>query len=141
MAANDRFRKGISEAMDLLRARLIEFRNEAAIGIHTDIVIRTPIDTGRAKASWNIKGGADDPSVYPVVPEAGKLPREVAEAEAFSGHGRIRESRDAVVVISNNLPYITELENGKSRQAPSGMVMLTLTEFEANPAAFTREPF
>jgi hypothetical protein len=33
-----------------------------------------------------------------------------------------------VVFIYNNVPYITELENGSSTQAPAGMVKLTIAQ-------------
>ena len=36
--------------------------------------------------------------------------------------------KDRSIIIQNNLPYANRLENGWSKQAPKGMVALTLSE-------------
>jgi len=58
------------------------------------IKVKTPVDTGRARASW----------FYELEPDVG--------------------------TIYNTVDYILELENGSSKQAPEGMVAITLAEME-----------
>ena len=48
----------------------------------------------------------------------------ITDAENNVGNAQPGES----IWISNNLPYITALEDGHSKQAPAGMVALSLAE-------------
>ncbi len=42
------------------------------------------------------------------------------------------------IYITNNLPYISKLENGSSKQAPNGMVNLTMNEVQRSVANVVR---
>lgn len=107
---------------------------QVALMLHDRVVMRTPVDTGRARASWNIvEGTAADLSVAD---------------ESFSGgegggaavaRGKQENLSDAnSYVISNNLPYIVRLENGHSQQAPAGMVLLAVEETKMLIEAHTK---
>lgn len=117
----------------------------AAFQVHTNIVERTPIDTGRAKASWNLAENAAGEDVAPVLrtefnPIGGAIIRlaekgahpltaQQALAAAQTQQQNIGDTAQ-VIVISNNLPYIENLENGSSQQAPAGMVTVSTTQGE-----------
>lgn len=89
------------------------------------IVMRTPVDKGRARGNWFVQiGGAGS---------------EVSENVDPSGSATIQRANGAlsayrayqgfpVISIYNNLPYINALEHGHSDQAPDGMVGLTAAE-------------
>lgn len=95
------------------------------------IVLRTPVDTGRARANWNVKVGS--PATYQI------------EATDQSGSATLSVARDGTlawdctgsIFLTNNLPYIGTLEYGRadgragSQQAPQGMVRLTMEEMTA----------
>lgn len=110
-------------------------RKAYAFALYSSIVKKTPVDTGRARGNWNITVGEDD-----YTQTENKTPR-------FQGVDQIPEPRgDETIYISNNLPYITKLEyggypnppkkgsgktvNGYSKQAPEGMVGVTLANNE-----------
>ena len=92
-----------------------------AFEIYIGVTKKTPVDTGRAKANWNIGTGSIDFSI-----------NENATSTAQGSAGRLTEPRkgagNKVIYISNNLPYINALENGSSQKAPNGMVTLTMNE-------------
>ena len=90
------------------------------------VVFNTPVDTGRARASWTIAVNVANRAVMPEAPEGTIYP---APSVGFLAVG----PGDSVIV-SNNLPYITALENGHSRQAPFGMVAISMMEVRANTA-------
>lgn len=95
---------------------------KVAVDLFRAIVAKTPVDSGRARGSWNIAGGKADLSVQP--PGANKR---------NSNGGDIAKTLSKVspfdkIVISNNLPYIVALEQGSSTQAPRGMVAVSLEE-------------
>ena len=87
------------------------------------ITKRTPVDTGRLRNSWQIEGG--------IVTRANPL----AEGQ-YGPEAPPQLSRDRTIVgrswtIHNPLPYARRIEYGHSQaQAPSGMVRVTLAEFD-----------
>ncbi len=91
------------------------------------IIEKTPVDTGRARASWNIAIGRTDLTVAPEGTHQSNPGGLSAKAnQVLAGYGA--DGRLPVVIISNNLPYIVELEKGSSKQAPVGMVALSVQE-------------
>lgn len=100
---------------------------KVAFQLFRRIIEKTPVDTGRARASWNIAIGAPDASVQPEGQYRSNPGGLAAKANTvLAGYGA--DDRLPPVWISNNLPYIGELENGHSQQAPSGMVALSIAE-------------
>lgn len=89
------------------------------------IVLRTPVDTGRARANWGVKVGS--PTTY------------VIEGEDKSGSATLAAASDGTmawdctgsIFLTNNIPYVGQLEFGSSTQAPQGMVRLTLEEMQS----------
>lgn len=102
------------------------------------IVRKTPVDTGRARASWNISVNQADRSVTEsvrVTSEAGLkkglIKRAVKAAVTASKMHDLRSLQvnpGDTIWISNNLPYIVTLEEGHSKQAPAGMVAVSIEE-------------
>jgi hypothetical protein len=87
------------------------------------IVLRTPVDTGRARSNWNVSLGTPDLTEQDPTSPADVLAvgeSTIAEAPAIG-----------IIYISNGLPYIERLEAGYSKQAPAGMVRLTLDQIAA----------
>lgn len=79
----------------------------------------TPVDTGRARASWRMTFGEIDPSAHPPVDKTvygkGKKQIPVPKTPDISG-GK------GIGYISNNVPYINVLNDGSSEQAPRRFV-------------------
>ncbi|MEO1943428.1 MAG: HK97 gp10 family phage protein [Candidatus Thioglobus sp.] len=84
----------------------------------TGVTRKTPVDTGRARANWNIGVGAIDSST----------------SDATSQPAPTLKKGDGVnaLYITNNLPYIESLEKGDSTQSPLGMVEVTMTEIKGH---------
>lgn len=115
-------------------------RRKIALDVFSRVILRTPVDTGRARANWQTSIGSASGGVTEETDKAGgatigKILPAVAGAE----------TTDATMYLTNNLPYIgvlesggfpnpaengTKTENGFSIQAPSGMVGITVTEFD-----------
>jgi len=114
------------EALSIVRSIVIQ--------AYGRIVERTPVDTGRARASWQFSTGHIDTSVQPEGEYKDKLEAIKAEIEA-----RIARAEPGIWYISNHLEYIEALEAGWSRQAPGGMVALTLQELKHRLSALNAE--
>lgn len=93
------------------------------IDAYARIVDRTPIDTGRARASWQFGVNAEPDGKVPDGDYKAKIAGIVAENVA-----QIAEASPGKWFIANHLDYIEALEAGWSKQAPAGMVGLTLRE-------------
>lgn len=106
--------------------------------IANGVVLKTPVDSGRARANWF-------PSLD--TPAVGTTARtDKAGASALSEARQIAKlAAGRVFYLTNNLPYIRHLEyglygippgsangpktiSGYSKQAPAGMVRITMNE-------------
>lgn len=72
-------------------------------------IVRTPVDTGAARASWLLGQNNDG---------------AVGTQQLNITTQKIPDIGGSVLMYSN-LPYIERLENGWSQQAPQGMVRIT----------------
>jgi hypothetical protein len=97
---------------------------KVGLQIATGIVMRTPVDTGRARSTWNTSIGSADYKVTESFDKAGAA--SIAKAAATLSGFKCGPS----IWISNGLPYIGRLEQGWSKQAPAGMVAVTVREFQ-----------
>jgi hypothetical protein len=97
------------------------------IGLFSSIIKMTPVDTGRAKGNWQctINSGATN-----VVTRDDNSPYGSANGETMDMLlTTIPPRAGHKVFLSNNLPYIERLEYGYSKQAPSGMVRVSVQRF------------
>lgn len=91
--------------------------------MYSRIVDRTPVDTGRAAASWQVGIESEPSGKEPEGNYRDKIPAIVAE-----NIEKLYVAPAGIWFISNHLEYIEALEAGWSKQAPAGMVSLTLKE-------------
>ena len=116
------FSAELEEAKEELRQNFIGFHKKLAIEAMRRIVLRTPVDTGRARGNWRLT--------------IGELPTEPTDQVDKGGGATIEDGIarlqllgvGEVVYISNSLPYILRLEDGHSDRSPEGMVEVTLEE-------------
>lgn len=91
----------------------------ATLELFSGVIKATPVDTGRARGAWTTSVGAPAPSPD----REDKIPKGQPGGEAFDEvFEKTPQGAGQVTFLSNNLPYIEELENGSSTQAPEGMV-------------------
>ena len=101
-------------------ARLETVVRRVTIDIYRRVILRSPVDTGRFRANWNVAYGTPSVTFTDATNQSRSL-AEVAKVSAFPVGG--------VSFLANGLPYARELEFGSSKQAPQGMVRLTVNEF------------
>lgn len=91
------------------------------------VLRRSPVDTGRFRGNWQTTVRA---------PAAGEIPVAQAVARGRQRSAVIEDGRRATLALgpfestwlSNNVPYAVPLEDGHSKQAPAGMVALTVLD-------------
>lgn len=115
----------IARVKRVLRERTLLFFKALVMEAHRRVVLRTPVDTGRARANWMLSTGSPSKLVREAEP-GGSAATQMALDDALEFVKTL--DVDDVAYIVNNLPYIERLENGWSDQAPEGMVSVTVEE-------------
>lgn len=95
------------------------------------MVTRSPVDTGRFRGNW--KGGIErvDLSVDEAGQEGAQRGAALSGREVANMQGAIGAKIGQDVYISNNLKYAQGLENGRSPQAPGGVLHITQREIQS----------
>lgn len=114
MATPTVFARRIEALGRLVPRRAADILRDGALGIQRDLVLQTPVDEGRARSNWLAGVNLPRRDTGPAVSSAGAI----AQAAAVLAGVRA----DDVVFLSNNLPYINALAEGRSPQAPAGYV-------------------
>lgn len=96
-----------------------------ALAADQAVVSGTPVDTGRARSNWIVqKGSPRDGVIDPYVEgESGSTGAANVQAALNQGEKVIRSYKYGDEIhITNNLPYIQELNDGSSAQASENFV-------------------
>ena len=116
------FNAGLKRALKDFRGDLSVVHRKIGLDILTGVVLKTPVDTGRARGGWqaSVETFNED--------ELGKEDKS-GSSTISSGSTAIAKVRlGQTIYIFNNVSYIVALEKGHSKQAPSGMLSRTLQE-------------
>lgn len=117
-----RFGTKLRAAHDRNMDKIDQISKKIMIDLDNKVVVRTPVDTGRARGNWIPSVGAATFTVTEVNDKSGQLSIS-ASISAHMAAGKL-----APMFLTNNLPYIQKLENGHSQQAPMGMAKLSVQE-------------
>jgi len=113
---------------------------ETALLCDRELVLTTPVDTGRARSNWQVSVGAAETEAIPAYSEGEGGSTGAANAQAALDQGRAAvagRGQGQTIFITNNLPYIGRLNDGYSAQAPAGFVQTavqTAVEYVRNRA-------
>lgn len=119
------FSADLSKYAKRTKSDIGQAKRAIVFNVFREVIKKTPVDTGRAKANWFVSD--DAPSLL------------VDARKDKSGLDNIGVSSKAELdqittklgldFLTNNLPYIERLEFGYSNQAPAGMLRSTLRQF------------
>lgn len=116
-----RFSIPIADLAEKAKTDLQTVARKITLDVFAKVALRSPVDTGRFRANWNVSYGAPTFDITEST-SAERASAEVQKALTLAVGG--------VVWMSNGLPYARRLEHGWSKQAPAGMVKLTIQEFQ-----------
>lgn len=131
------FSDDLAKFSDKAKGRMADVVRKVVIDVGERLVMRSPVGDGtlwqtspppgyvggRFRANWQYGYGSMPPGDLPDIDKTGA-----------ASNTRIRSGVTGAPVagihyICNNLPYAQRLEDGYSKQAPTGMVALTVVEF------------
>lgn len=98
---------------------------KVVVDLASNIVMRSPVDTGRFRANWITSLESPSNDIFDAVDPTGSGSIEAAVSAASD----LKLGQTAY--IANNLPYAQRLENGWSKQSPpNAMVGLSVLQFQ-----------
>jgi hypothetical protein len=97
---------------------------KSAFGVMAEVLAKSPVDTGRFRGNWQPAIGAAPAGALEAVDPSGAA--TIAKIEAVT---TAMEPGD-VAYLANNLPYGPRLEEGWSKQAPQGMVRISVQRWQ-----------
>jgi len=112
-------------AKDLTGPQLTGAVQKIALDLLGRVVMRTPVDSGRLRANWSVSINYRDMNIREVDDKLGS--GTIAAGRATIASMKVPQ----VVYLQNNLPYVSAIENGHSRQAPIGMLAVSLAELQS----------
>jgi hypothetical protein len=98
---------------------------KVALDMFTRVILRSPVLTGRFRGNWQVTIGQPATGTVDTEDKSG------AATVSKAASGVMQAKAGDVVWLTNNLPYALTLEYGHSKQAPSGMVRITVQEFQS----------
>ena len=116
------FARRIRVLADGIPDRANELKIRTALAINQTVIFATPVDTGRARANWQVGVDFSIQEVREAEDILGE--RTLSEAESRARSARLGQD----IIIVNNVDYITFLNQGSSAQAPAGFVEMAILE-------------
>lgn len=104
---------------------------KSTLELFTDIIMDTPVKTGRARGNWQVSFGSPASGV---LDERGDKESDNKTSSPTAGvitDALNSDRTTSVIFLTNNLPYIKKLEYGYSKKSPRGMVRKNLLKANA----------
>jgi hypothetical protein len=118
-----RFAADLRAFADRTKARNHAVVRDCLIVLATKVITRSPVDTGRFRGSWRYSPGS------PAVGVPKTLDKSGSSTIALFRAAVPEQPAGLVHYITNNQPYGVRLEFGWSKQAPNGMVGISVKEW------------
>lgn len=132
------FTLSIKKWVEKTNADISKTFRTVCMNIFADIVRAWPVDTGRSRAAWQItlnSPGVGETGFTPGASTYGEGGNRDENAGRATAHAMEQTNKLAglkaedVCYINNNVRYAIYLEYGHSKQAPRGVVRLTLDKY------------
>ena len=126
--ASNVFKLQIAQFVEKAKGNADLVTRRAALGIFSSIIQKSPVDTGRFKGNWQcaittIPAGEVNTLDKSPLGDVGTV--AINRADQTMLDFKMGET----IYFINNLIYSTTLEYGHSKQAPAGMVRLSIGEW------------
>ncbi len=118
----EQFNREIDEFAKSIPNEAITMQRKIVLEALRRLVMKTPVETGRARGGWQATIGSQAKGQIDTLDKDGleTITRGLAALSSLKPY--------QVVWITNNVDYIEFLETGSSKQAPAGMLVITVEE-------------
>ena len=118
--SNAEFKRNFSALLKRVGDKAELVTRKVAIELQTSMILKSPVDTGRFRANWQCGIGTVDTSISEPIGSDAKV-RTITELQGWKS--------GQTIFLPNSSPYSRRLEHGWSKQAPTGMVKLSVQEY------------
>lgn len=103
------------------------------LDMFSDIMVASPVDTGAFRGNWQISLGTPNLSINDLSmakSDAAALAKVSTEISGAVTNNVVAEGN--TIYFTNSMPYAYRLEHGWSKQAPAGMVAVTVAAWQSH---------
>lgn len=125
-ASSDKFVLKLGAFVRKAKGNLDSVARKVVLDVGTRIILRSPVLTGRFRANWQY-----GESIRPTGTLAATDKTGVTTIRKLGGAVQLAGAGTKLHWLTNNLPYALPLEYGWSKQAPIGMVGVTVAEYRS----------
>lgn len=125
MAADSLFELQIAKFVAKANGNIDLVVRKIALDVFTRVIVKSPVLTGRFKGNWQVAIESIPEGTLALDDKEGTATIAKVTAEVLGLKG------GQIIYLVNNLEYARPLEWGHSKQAPGGMVRVTIEEFNA----------
>lgn len=118
------FSRDVARSVAKIKRNMRTVVRKSTFGVMAEVLAKSPVDSGRFRGNWQPAIGAAPAGALETVDPSGAA--TIAKIEAVT---TAMEPGD-VAYLANNLPYGPRLEEGWSKQAPQGMVRLSVQRWQ-----------
>lgn len=135
MGTMAQFSRRMNKRADSVSFQVRKLVLKTALLVDQVLVLSTPVDTGVARSNWlpSLDGSRREVipaySPYPQFRDPTKFGEQTNARGAMDAARLVvaaRTSSGQDIYFTNNVPYIAELNNGKSSQAPAAFVQMAV---------------
>lgn len=121
----DNFALDIQRFVDKAKGNVDLVVRKVSLDLFFRVIEKSPVDTGRFKSNWQVSINSIPQGTLATFDKSGasSLARVRAASVGFAA--------GQIIYLVNNLEYARALEYGHSKQAPAGMVRLSVMEYGA----------
>ena len=121
MATPEQFAKNMAERGLKIEINSSKAVQRVSLAIDAQVVVATPVDTGRARSNWRVGIDAavtDETNRFPMGMRGSSGQAAAAKAINDAKEIILKQKPGQAIFISNNVKYIGDLNRGTSKQAP-----------------------
>lgn len=127
--SNAQFKRRFAAVLARVSDKAELVTRKTALELHANLVMKSPVDTGRFKGNWQcgigaINSGGDSSEDKTPLGSYGPG-ASVGRANAVLNGWKPGQT----IFLTNSMAYSRRLEYGWSKQAPGGMVRITVREY------------
>lgn len=118
------FKADFTRIIEKAKGRVDLVVRKSTMRVFESVIMKSPVDTGRFRGNWIASTGSPTLTTLENFDKSGS--KAISAARSVVDGSQV----GGITYLVNNLPYASRLEYGYSKQAPSGMVRLSVAEFE-----------
>ena len=123
------FNASLETASKRIHGNMEDFHKKVILETLKRIVMRTPVETGRARGNWQVATGGPAQGTLNVTGGSGEM---AAKSLKNAADKLSSVTPYSLVHLTNNVEYVYYLEyDRRSEQYPEGMTEITLSEMAA----------